>query len=544
MVQLIGVTLVFHFWCVAIASLEQYTHQSKHTCGGNDRILFPIDHLSWAVYICEHLCSRYEPCVGFTLKDETTHKLCSIKNKCQPVSTGNSADNVYVKSETTIIRSEPVLSESVLEVIPNTLTTDTSIGYHDGSGSDLDCGFLCLLHGTPCIGADRIKNAKSEYSEYCFLKGSFNHVQVGYNDNIIKVHKNPLQPFYDHLNSFTRYEGEICSVSHSVGNINFLHEYLCAEMCQAITYCVAFTIDRDAKSCGLKSVCNPDNMQPSSQYDTYIMKTKFVCLEHCYTFLPDKLLSKPDAEDACSERGQYLLTLETEEEMTTLLDYISQILYVHLTSPMWLSLDQQAGKWKMSHTESVSVSWSLPWEIGHPVDEENFALLNQQTVKFVSGNDSTIGYAVCETKGPFRVYGGDGQDIDGVPEESYFSPLFDINEGTCLTLGNKDPVGGQYTLELLNSRDITGGMLVAVYGKSMNQTDPGFLLMLANSLTSTSDGKQIKDAYYQHCKWMYETKREGGVQEWLFHCQCDGACSHVYLKIFKAVELCGLSNWY
>ena len=87
-------------------------------------------------------------------------------------------------------------------------------------------------------------------------------------------------------------------------------------------------------------------------------------------------------------------------------------------------------------------------------------------------------------------------------------------------------------------------MLIEVYGKNIHTAGPGFLLMLADDITLSADGKQVKDAFYRHCKWMYEADMGGGIREWLFYCQCNQICGRLYLKFFKVVELCELSNWY
>ena len=484
-----------------------------------------------------------QPCAGFTIKDESSYKQCSIKSKCQPMNTGISTDSLYMKNNTTIVRSEPVFSESVMEIISDFDAEGPTIGSCTPTGSHLDCGFLCLLYGTPCAGAALFKESSPNYA-LCCLKGSLEMITTNHSKKVLKIHKNPLQPLHNYLETFTRYEEKICVQTQAIADINFVQVYQCAEMCHTVPHCLGFTIEKETKSCGLKSICHPDTMQPSSQYDTYIMKSKSLCLEHCYTFLPDKVLNIVDAENACSARGQYLLTLETAEEMTSLYNYLSTSATVVLTSPLWLSLDPYLNKWRISDTESVALSWSPSWETNHPVIGATYALLNHLTGKFLSSNSLASAYAVCEAKGPFKVYGGNGEDIDGVNEESYFNVLFDNNYGSCLTLGGRDPLGGHYTLELLSSTEIMGGMLVALYGKNMNQADPGFFLMLASNIKRTSDGRQIKDAYYKHCKWMYETDRGGGIQEWLFHCQCDQTCGNIYLKIFKSVELCDMPNWY
>ena len=510
------------------SSLSQYTYHAAYDCYGNDRIAFNMEFQS-AANTCEHLCSRYEPCVGFVLVDKVTQKECFIKYRCSP-EPGQSTVELYVKTEATIIRSNDLMSKDALELYVNTDQYSYDITAYD-SGSDLDCAFICLFSKVQCYGTIRSHDSHTVPGK-CHTKSWIGSLTpLGY-VNTVWVHSNPLLPFYDILNSFTMFTSQICSYGiseHDITQINFLHEYLCAEQCWLTHDCVGFAIDVSLGICIMKSTCNPDELQTNSNFNTYIMKRKSICSElgPCYTVILNKVLNYSDSLAACSSLDQQVLALETEEEFASFQKLLRDSSFAWMNAPVWTSLDLGSNSWKLSDSSAAALTWNIPWENGLPVNSLSYVMLNQTLGEFVNNDGSSTVYAVCESETAFTVY--------GTGEASYTNTLSDRNSSTCFSSGQRY-LGS--TVEVLSSGSNTGGVIVYVYGKNMNKESPGFALMFAKTFSSTLDGRHVKTASYGHCAWMYETHRESNIQEWVFHCKCGQNCSKVFLKVYQQVELC------
>ena len=346
---------------------------------------------------------------------------------------------MYLKSETTITRYVDVLGKSFQETRVNTTLSGKNIDKLQHSANNLECAFACFLKGVDCVGAKRIHDDEVNGGS-CILKSEIENVEKSINSDIIRVHRNPLEPLHNCIKTFTRYEKKFCD-GQEIMNYNYLNKYQCAEMCHTVADCIGFTTKNGSEKCILKSTCDPGSLETSSEHETYIMKTKQICNYggHCYTPLPDQQMNMESAKNACSARDQYILTLETEEEFNHFLNLLNNHSFASSMNPIWLSLDPDTGQWEIGSTDLESVSWSLPWQYDHPVSGRRCSTLDQETGEFVSNYQRDSHTVVCEANGPYIIYGGDGLNIGGVNDESYFSTLHDLNMGSCLTLGDKKP---------------------------------------------------------------------------------------------------------
>ena len=509
-----------------ICSLSQYTHHSRHNCHDNDRITIRADVLS-GVFTCEHLCSRYEPCVGFVIIEEIDHMICFIKFKCTDIVVAPSNIHVYVKAEETITRSKDIMSKSKLEVFQNMdqYSYDMTVM---SSGSDMDCALLCLFHHSNCKGTFRVHSTVATDPGKCHLKSRINNLTPVPFGNTVWVHQNPLLPFYDILNSYTKFESKVCVLGNSEDDLTdtyFLHPYLCAEHCRLLGNCVGFTIKLSTGVCTLKSSCNPGELQSDSNFNTYILKFKEICntTRFCYTVVTDQVLIHSEAVTKCLSLGKQLVTFESSDELTTLLHLFDKNHFGWMAAPLWTSLSLSPNLWELDNT-SIALLLSLPFEDGHPETGKNFISLDQSSGKLRTNNGTVSGYAVCQSATPFTVYGSEGIENLNI--------LYDHEFSTCFTT---DEYYAQYTIEMAIPGSNSRGQLILIYGRMLDDTQVH--LMYAQSFQTTSDGRYIQQAKYKHCQWMYKTNREDNIQEFVFHCDCT-ECSKVYLKIFQPVEIC------
>ena len=302
----------------------------------------------------------------------------------------------------------------------------------------------------------------------------------------------------------------------------------------------------------MKRSCNPGNLQSNANHDAYIIKAKNMVTSkgtNHYALFTDRLMTKLEAQNECLAVGRHVVALESESEFNDFKVLIQ--VYAILTTPIWTSLDLSYKAWQLdvidgSNHSTAALSWTLPWSKTHPILNMRYGLLNQTSSEFISDDGTMKAYVVCEGYGPFKVYGSQEIDVDG---EDGMTLLTNINNGfvDCMTVSDRNPVGAEYTFELPTFTPDANTLLVRISGsKPFGENKQHFSLMFAKSLTYTSDGRNIQEAYYGHCQWItefsWDNLEEGKMFSTLqFHCECGHQCSKLYLKFFKDVLICDIS---
>ena len=535
-------------WDNVYCAVEQYTLKTSHNCDGNDRIVTDLYEPYLSYIYCEGICTRYEPCVGFVLEDKSEFFNCHIKYKCEP-KPDTAKYKLYMKGQDVLYRPKQ-LSDSWL-VHTNTSTIGNTLAEYE-SGGELDCIFLCLFHEGDCVGINQYHIDGEINKGLCILLTDHTELQPNPRMNTIWMGENPLQVFTNYLESFTKFASHTCSnkvAEHHLSTMTFLHAYVCAESCIHRLKCVGFVVNFDDSTCTLKRSCNPGSLESSAIQDTYIIKVKNMVKPNSvnyYTMFTDRLMTISEAHEECSSVGRHVVALETELEFKDF-DIVSN-LYTLLTTPTWTSLDQSSKSWQLDETEcsdNVTVSWTLPWSNSHPIPHVKYGLLNQTSNEFISDDGTMKAYIVCEGNGPFNVYGTLGIDLDGKDEMTHLTGMRN-DFVDCITVGDRNPVGAEYTFEIPTFTPDAHSLLVRITGyRQLGENKQHIHLMYAKSLTYASDGKNIQGASYEHCKWItenfWDNLARGKMFSTLqFYCECGQNCSKLYLKFFKEVLICDI----